>query len=298
MREPCSYYQSVYEWGRTARRGWLFYQVALAEGRPELYPRAGTLEARRKAFADWVYFTHFGAELQAQARAALEVVEASGVAAADRRRGLPPWRQGPSHLAAGEKAWLLEHRANTTCGILSTRLWAALVDPGRARAVNQRAAPKGCHQGLEQMRTSTDQACPCPLAECSRAMTPEDHAACRRETRAAVLGFDCWIRTDALDADFVACMDKYRARGGQIDNATLSAWLGKSRHMSPHKDSCDDLVIGSGVERLVQALEAPYLELFSAPRTASGPGTARGRRRSSCCVKHGWEVPPGPGHGS
>ena len=110
------------------------------------------------------------------------------------------------------------------CGLLSTRLWAQVLAPRVATAINSKRP--GCDAPgspwEKTLRMSRGQGCPCPLADCQFSMSSNDHERCVAdiEKHDALQNFDCWLRTEQLGDDFDTCLYRYAARGGVPKHVT------------------------------------------------------------------------------
>ena len=162
--------------------------------------------------------------------------------------------------------------AAPTCGLLSARLWAALLDPAAARRVNEQEPRKIAYRmplNMELTRFRNVTLEPCPLSDCVRAAGAGPMEACARAMRGsrAFPRLDCWLRTDRLAGDLEECL----ARLGTTDGAwaanarrgvaeMTSAAANRSRLATAHAQ-CAALVDAPTAAQ-IYAAEAPLAERF------------------------------------
>mmetsp|Transcript_45527 Transcript_45527/g.143227 ORF Transcript_45527/g.143227 Transcript_45527/m.143227 type:complete len:437 (+) Transcript_45527:442-1752(+) len=125
-----------------------------------------------------------------------------------------------------------------SCGVLGARLWTQIINATAARLINrpvgqlrrepgQRcvatiARPNQtrrhcaiCRLNNEHTIQTRSCALPCPLADCMRSAPGDLGSACHAEVssfRREDRPFDCWLRTDRLQNDFLQCMKLCNSR--------------------------------------------------------------------------------------
>ena len=217
MREPCSYAVSEYMWGRRLGSfegrelpgtGAGFMRYALSgQGHADLYN--GDV---KEGFRKWLRFIH----------------------------SPPPRDMGQPFDRSPQMP---------PCGLLAMRFWTQVVNASAAARINAyRKAVLPCF--TIDPKTNTTRPCPksCPLADCVRAAPAELLAACAKEVPSFNISrFDCWLRTEQLADDFVACMNLYQARGGRPELAVtrLRAVVNRSWNVdkSAHLLSCERMYV-------------------------------------------------------
>ena len=162
--------------------------------------------------------------------------------------------------------------AAPTCGLLSARLWAALLDPAAARRVNEQEPRKIAYRmplNMELTRFRNVTLEPCPLSDCVRAAGAGPMEACARAMRGsrAFPRLDCWLRTDRLAGDLEECLARLGATDGAwAANARrgvaemTSAAANRSRLATAHAQ-CAALVDAPTAAQ-IYAAEAPLAERF------------------------------------
>ncbi|KAH8064203.1 hypothetical protein JL721_8346 [Aureococcus anophagefferens] len=171
-REPCDYYVSARAWGKTGRADFGL-------------PGPETADHGKGWFA-------------------------LAVGAKDPAEWRDVYGDGPGAFAA----WLRRaspERDGPRCGLLSMRLYTAVVAPEAAASIN----PPGCENARPAIAAGVG--CPCPLADCAGAANDAQHAACAAALETADRRrFDCRLRLETVDADLAACLRRFEARGGAV----------------------------------------------------------------------------------
>ena len=225
IREPCEYHASEYLWGR--------HQQAHDGG-----PTSSYLGYMRYAL---------------------------------RGQGLDNVYETPD-VAAGFKAWLkLIHHLNgpnapPTCGVLGARLWTQVINRTAAATINHAPLnrPKSCvaHGRNNSWRKPCD--APCPIGDCMFQASDHLRTTCREEVEAFddAFPFDCWLRVDRMEDDFVECMSKYDRGGGLGERAkALITNQRQVNHMNG-RPSCAQMYYDKEAADLVYALDGGAAKLF------------------------------------
>mmetsp|Transcript_22924 Transcript_22924/g.74001 ORF Transcript_22924/g.74001 Transcript_22924/m.74001 type:complete len:475 (-) Transcript_22924:635-2059(-) len=128
--------------------------------------------------------------------------------------------------------------SESMCGLMSMRVWTQLLEPTAMDEINEFLG-----RGASCNRPDLDEAgpCPCPLGDFARRAPAALRRKCWRditEDAARLAAFDCWLRTEHLQADHAECMRKYASKGGLF----LSGW--EERTLEAHNvgsyGACED----------------------------------------------------------
>ncbi|KAH8063470.1 hypothetical protein JL722_2640 [Aureococcus anophagefferens] len=251
-REPCDYYVSARAWGKTGRADFGL-------------PGPETADHGKGWFALAV-----GAKDPAEWRDVHG--DGPGAFAAWLRRASPE-RDGPR------------------CGLLSMRLYTAVVAPEAAASIN----PPGCENARPAIAAGVG--CPCPLADCAGAANDAQHAACAAalETADPAALFDCRLRLETVDADLAACLRRFEARGGAVAHPKPAGGPPPSRERR-HAATAelrrrDDAETRSSTARSTTTTPsaATGRRPGSPPRTRRGwRGTGATSASRTCCSRRRW----------
>ncbi|KAK7240434.1 hypothetical protein SO694_00112069 [Aureococcus anophagefferens] len=232
-REPCDYYVSARAWGKTGRADFGL-------------PGPETADHGKGWFA-------------------------LAVGAKDPAEWRDVYGDGPGAFAA----WLRRaspERDGPRCGLLSMRLYTAVVAPEAAASIN----PPGCENARPAIAAGVG--CPCPLADCAGAANDAQHAACAAalETADPAALFDCRLRLETVDADLAACLRRFEARGGAVAHPKPAGGPPPSRERRHAGDrgSCGD-AHDAETRALVAASDGAYARLFGYEGRCCGGGAAQ-----------------------
>jgi len=227
-REPCAYYLSEYFWGVTNREGGYLWGALQSKswGKGELYVRKDMLM-----------------------RPADQTL----------RDAFSDWVR--YIVGTGEDG---TGRRTSGCGLLSMRLWTAILNTTAGESINidwARVNSNGtpCLRSFKGNKTwrNYEGVCPCPLAVCTRAASVSIREQCQHEISISsmIQKFDCWIRTENLFGDFKTCMKRYRDRGGIDVHFTQEI---KNRNKYP---SCTKM-LDNDTANLIYEAEKQYADRF------------------------------------